>query len=162
MLRVFTGGKQGEKQAIDQLIEERLMLQEAKRRNVDVTDAELDAEIDNRARSAKLTGPQFMQALRQAGVDSEDLQGVSARQPRVAGGRAGALSRNHRGYRTGRHCRADWHAPRTPCREEQTVFEYRLQPIIFIVPAGAGAGAEATRRSEANAFRRPFRVAIRA
>ena len=42
---LFTRGQQGEKQAIEQLIEERLMLQEAKRRNVDVSDAEVDAGV---------------------------------------------------------------------------------------------------------------------
>ena len=44
MLRVFTAGKAGEKQAIDQLIDEKLMLQEAARRNIDVSDEEVDQE----------------------------------------------------------------------------------------------------------------------
>ena len=35
LARLHASGKQGEKQAIDQLIEERLMLQEAKRRSVE-------------------------------------------------------------------------------------------------------------------------------
>ena len=52
MLRTFTRGQQGEKEALEQLIEERLMLQEAKRRNVDFSDAEVDAEFAKRARAA--------------------------------------------------------------------------------------------------------------
>ena len=108
MLRVFTGGKQGEKQAIDQLIEERLMMQEAKRRNVDVTEAELEGEIGNRARAAKLTGPQFVAGAASGRRRSSDLQGFSARQHGMAGGCAGALSSDHQGHRTGRHCSFDW------------------------------------------------------
>ena len=41
-------------------------------------------------------------------------------------------------------------------RKSQTVSEYMLQPIIFVVPAGAGAGVEAQQRNEASAFRGGF------
>jgi peptidyl-prolyl cis-trans isomerase SurA len=40
--------------------------------------------------------------------------------------------------------------------EQATAFEYRLQPILFIVPAGSTGNAEAQRRSEAIAFRGAF------
>jgi len=156
MLRVFTGGKQGEKQAVDQLIEERLMLQEAKRRNVDVTDAELDEEVNNRARAAKLTGAQFTQALRQAGVDPQtfkDFLRANLAWQEVVRARFRATikvtEQDVTAALTGQ-------APADPAAEAQTVFEYRLQQIIFIVPAGAGAGAETARRNEANAFREAF------
>lgn len=156
MLRVFTGGKQGEKQAIDQLIEERLMLQEAKRRNVDVTEAELDEELNNRARAAKLTGAQFTQALRQAGVDPQtfkDFLRANLAWQEVVRARFRATikvtEQDVTAALTGQ-------APADPAAEEQTVFEYKLQQIIFIVPAGAGAGAETARRNEANAFRQAF------
>jgi peptidyl-prolyl cis-trans isomerase SurA len=45
---------------------------------------------------------------------------------------------------------------REPTAEEATAFEYRLQPILFVLPAGASASAEAQRRNEANAFREAF------
>ena len=156
MLRVFTGGKQGEKQAIDQLIEERLMLQEAKRRNVEVTDAELDAEIANRARGAKLTGPQFLQALRQAGIDPETfkqfLRANVAWQEIVRARFRATINITEQDVTAALTERP----PEESTAEEPTVFEYRLQPIIFVVPAGAGAAAETARRNEANAFRQGF------
>jgi len=155
MLRVFTGGQQGEKQAIDQLIEEHLMLQEAKRRNVDVTDEEVEAELANRARSAKLNATQFTQALRQAGVDPQTFKeflraNIAWREVVRARFRAtvdvteqdvtAALSE------------------REPAAGEEvtTAFEYMLQQIVFIVPAGSGAGVEAQRKNEASAFRSAF------
>jgi peptidyl-prolyl cis-trans isomerase SurA len=156
MLRVFTAGKQGEKQAVDQLIEERLMLQEAKRRNVDVTDAELDAEIANRARAAQMTGPQFLQALRQAGVDPETfkdfLRANIAWQEIVRARFRATINITEQDVTAALTERP----PEEPTAEEPTVFEYRLQPIIFVVPAGAGAAAETARRTEANAFRQGF------
>ena len=156
MLRVFTGGKQGEKQAIDQLIEERLMLQEAKRRNVEVTDEELDAEIANRARGAKLTAPQFLQALRQAGIDPETfkdfLRANIAWQEIVRARFRATINITEQDVTAALTERP----PEDPTTEEPTVFEYRLQPIIFVVPAGAGADAETARRNEANAFRQGF------
>ena len=156
MLRVFTGGKQGEKQAIDQLIEERLMLQEAKRRNVEVGDAELEAEIGNRARSAKLTATQFLQALRQAGVDPETfkdfLRANLAWQQVVRARFRATINVTEQDVTAALTSRE----PADPAAEEQTVFEYRLQPIIFVMPSGANAATETARRREANAFRESF------
>src|SRR4051812_23804148 len=54
MMSVFTNGKQGEQAAVDQLIDERLMLQEAKRRNIKIEDSEVNDELSNRAKGAKL------------------------------------------------------------------------------------------------------------
>jgi peptidyl-prolyl cis-trans isomerase SurA len=157
MLRIFTGGKQGEKQAADQLIEERLMLQEAKRRNVEVTDAELDVEIGNRARAAKLTGPQFIQALRQAGVDPEtfkDFVRANMAWQQVVRARFRATIKVTEQDIT---AALTAQTPADPAvAEDQTVFEYRLQPIIFVMPADAGAAVENARRNEASAFREGF------
>ena len=155
MLAVFTQGKQGEQAAIDQLIEERLMLQEAKHRSVEVSDAEVDDELANRARAAKMTAEQFTQAMRQVGIDVKtfkDFLRANVAWQRVVRARfratveitdqdvAAALSR------------------REPAEgeQQQTVFEYRIQQILFVIPEGAGSGIEAKRRSEANAFRGAF------
>jgi peptidyl-prolyl cis-trans isomerase SurA len=159
MLRVFTGGKQGEKQAADQLIEERLMLQEAKRRSVEITDEALDAELGNRARAAKLTGPQFLQALRQAGINAETFKAflrANLAWREVVRARFRATINVTDQDVTAALTSQPPADPAAPAGEEQTVFEYRLQPIIFILPAGASAATETTRRKEATAFRAAF------
>ena len=61
MLRVFSRGAQGEQQAVEQLIDERLMLQEAKRLKIVVSDAEVDRELADRADREEL-GPGLLVA----------------------------------------------------------------------------------------------------
>ena len=153
MLRVFTGGQQGEKQAIDQLIEEHLMLQEAKRRNVEITDEEVDAELAKRARAAKLNAEQFTQALRQAGVDPNTFRGFL--RANMAWGEVVRARFRATVEVTEQDVTAAL-SERAPAEEETTAFEYMLQQIVFIVPAGSGTGVEAQRKKDANAFRSAF------
>ena len=74
MLRVFSRGTQGDKEAVEQLIDERLMLQEAARLRMVVSDAEVDEEFADRAKKAGTTPEVFGQAMRQAGVDPETFR----------------------------------------------------------------------------------------
>src|SRR5262249_18703194 len=74
MMTIFSHGKEGEKQAVDELIDEVLMTQEAKRRNVVISDEEVDGELAARARAAKLTADQFTQAMRQAGISPQTFK----------------------------------------------------------------------------------------
>lgn len=151
MLSLFTRGQQGEKQAIDQLIEERLMMQEAKRRNVDITDAEVDGELAKRARAANLNPEQFSQALRQAGIDPKtfkDFLRANAAWAEIVRARFRATVDI-----TDQDVAAALVGREVSPEAQQTAVEYRLQQILFVVPQGAG---EAPQRAEANAFRSAF------
>jgi peptidyl-prolyl cis-trans isomerase SurA len=163
MLRVFSKGKQGEKDAIEQLIDEKLMLQEAVKRKMTVSDADVDQEIKSRAEQLHMTAEQFNVAIRHAGFDPSTFknflranlswtQMVRARfhatvkvtdQDVTA-----ALAR-----RTAPKPGDDASKPAAP----PTAFEYRLQQILFVVPAGAKAGLEAQRKTQAAAFRSRFK-----
>ncbi len=155
MISVFTRGQQGEKQAIDQLIEERLMLQEAKRRNVTVSDADVDAELSNRARGAKLTGDQFLAALRQAGVSAQtfkDFLRSNLAWSQIVRARFRATVNV-----TDQDVTSALTSREAPAEEDKTAVEYKVQPILFVIPTGAAAAAETQRRAEANAFRAAFK-----
>lgn len=154
MMSVFTRGRDGEKQAIDQLIEEQLMLQEAKRRNIDVSDEEIGEELAKRARAANLTPERFTEALRQVGVNPQtfkDFLRANVAWSRVVRARFRATVNV-----TDQDVAAALTAREVPAAEQQTAMEYRLQPILFVMPADAAGGLEAKRRSEANAFRTAF------
>jgi peptidyl-prolyl cis-trans isomerase SurA len=151
MLRVFTGGRQGEQAAIEQLIDEKLMLQEAERRRVSVSDEQVDAEFANRARSAKLSASQFAQAMRQAGFDPQTFKNflrANMAWGQIVSSRFRATvditDQDVARALTGRDTSTD---------EQQTATEYLLQQIIFVVSSSASA---AQQRRQAEAFRRNF------
>jgi peptidyl-prolyl cis-trans isomerase SurA len=154
MLRTFTSGREGERAAIEQLIDERLMMQEAERRNVQVSDEEVEQEFADRARGANLTPAQFSQALRQAGFEPDTfndfLRARIAWQQIVQARFRATVDISEQDVAAALTGRED-----TGTEERAT--EYMLQPIIFVIPAGAGASVQAQRRNEANAFRNEFR-----
>jgi peptidyl-prolyl cis-trans isomerase SurA len=150
MLQLFTRGREGEKEAVEQLIDERLMMQEAARRNVAITDEQVEQEFSERANQSKLTAAQFSQALRQSGVDPKTF--TSFLRANMAWGEIVRA----RFRATVEVSEQDVTAALTGenAADESTVYEYILQQILFIVPAGSGTEAE--RRSQANAFRSNF------
>ncbi len=153
MIRVFTRGKAGEKQAIDQLIDEKLMLQEAARRHISVSDQDVEQEIANRGRTAHMTEVQFDQALRQAGLDPnsyrEFLHANMAWQMTVRARFRATVNITDQDV-------AAALGANNAAGTEEAVTEYMLQPILFIVPAGASSATANRRLAEANAFRRSF------
>jgi peptidyl-prolyl cis-trans isomerase SurA len=155
MLRVFTGGKAGEKEAIDQLIDEKLMLTEAKARNIEVSDAELDQEVARRAESAKMSVTQFGQALRQAGIELETFKQflrANMAWSEVVRARFRATVNI-----TDQDITAALGARTEAGTAEQAAVEYMVQPIFFMVPEGASNAVANESLSQANAFREGFR-----
>jgi peptidyl-prolyl cis-trans isomerase SurA len=153
MIQTFSRGQQGEKAAIEQLIDEKLMLQEASRHRVEVSDAEVEAEFAGRARSAKLSAAQFQQAMRQAGFDPQtfrDFLRANMAWSQIVRARFRATvnitDQDVAAALTGRETTG----------EERTAAEYLIQPIIFVLPQNAGAGAVEQQRREAAAFRSAF------
>jgi peptidyl-prolyl cis-trans isomerase SurA len=153
MLRLFSRGQQGEKDAIEQLIDERLMLEEAKRRNVSVTDAEVDQEFARRASSARLSADQFAQAFRQAGVDPQTFRDFL--RSNIAWGEI-VRARFRATVKVSELDVAAALAGKEGAEEKVVAHEYMLQQILFVVPENGGAGLEGQQRREAEAFRGGF------
>jgi peptidyl-prolyl cis-trans isomerase SurA len=154
MIRLFTQGTLGEKAAIEQLITETLMLQEAERQRVTVTEAEVDAELAVRASSANMTAAQFQQAMQESGINLRTFRAflrANLAWARIVRGRFRATVNitefDVAAALTGRQSPVN----------EQAATEYLLQKIVFVVPAGAGESVWAQQRREAAAFRAAFR-----
>lgn len=62
------------KDALEELIEERLKLQEAQRLNVSIDDAQVDDIVKNIAQRNKMTPEQFAQHLKRTGADIESMK----------------------------------------------------------------------------------------
>lgn len=154
MLKAFTRGQQGESAAIEQLIDEKLMLQEATTRGVKISDEDVERQFLSRASDAKLSSAQFSQAMRQVGFDPDTFRRflrANMAWQRVVQARFRATvnitDQDVTAALTGRNDLAD---------KQETIWEYKIQQILFIVPSGAGANVEAQRRAAANAFRQAF------
>ena len=154
MLRIFSRGQQGEKEAIEQLIDERLQLQEAKRRGMTVSDEKVDEAFAERAKGAKLSPEQFSQAMRQAGFGPETFRdflraNIAWREIVRARFRATVkvTEQDLTAALTGKEISGD----------QPRAYEYMLQQILFLVPEGSAAGVETQRRKQAESFRGGFK-----
>ena len=154
MLKAFTRGQQGEKQATDQLIEEALMMQEAARRGIKVSDEEIGQEFAKRATQTGMTPSQFEQAMRQTGIDPRTFKDFLRAN---MAWREIVRTRFRATVNVTEQDVAAALGERDVAGVDKAVSEYMLQQIVFVVPAGAGAGIEAERKNEANAFRSGFR-----
>ncbi len=155
MLRLFTGGKEGEKQAIDQLIDEKLMLQEAARRHVDVTDADVDQELASRASNTKMTASEFTQALRRSGLDPSSFRQFL--RANIAWGQIVRARFRATVSITDQDVTAALNAEHgNSGSQQQAAIEYMVQPIVFIVPSGSSGAVVNERLNAANAFRAKF------
>jgi peptidyl-prolyl cis-trans isomerase SurA len=153
MLRVFSQGKQGEKQALEQLIDEKLMVEEAARRNVTVSDAEVEQEFAQRAQGAKMSPERFSAALRQVGVDPQTFKDY------IRANMAWGEIVRRRFRATVEVSEVDVAAAigsKEGGGEQTQSTEYMLQQILFVVPE-KGKNLEGQRLGEAKAFRGGFK-----
>lgn len=75
LLTLSAGGRAASRtQAVDELIDERLKLQEARRQNVTIPDSQVEQAITNIAQRTRLTVDQFSRALGQRGVQLNTLR----------------------------------------------------------------------------------------
>lgn len=153
-LQLTTQGRAGEKQAIDELIDERLKEQEARRRNVSIPVSAIEEAFAGMASRAKLAPAQLEQALLQEGVNPETLKS------RIRAELAWAEVVRARFRATVRVTEQDV-ANALAGRQEapqrsSSLQQYDVQPIIFVVPDDASRALIAQRKREADAFRSRF------
>lgn len=155
LLNLTTGGKAGRQQAVEELINDRLKLQEAKRRNINVADTEVQRAFATIAERAKLSPANLEKALRQSGVDPATLK--ARIRAEIAWGEV-VRSRFRASVSVSEREVADALAKKTGTSQaaQQAVFSFELQPAISIVPAKATKAQEAQALNQANAYRSRF------
>lgn len=138
--------------ALDELIEERLKLQEGKRLNIVVPQEEVDRQFASIAERNKMTLPQFMAQLKSQGIDGE---GMKTRM------RVGLVWRDvirkrfgHQISVTGRE--VDRLIESSATTGEAQV-ELQLHRITLSIPGRIDQRAMAARLAEAESLRRKFR-----
>jgi peptidyl-prolyl cis-trans isomerase SurA len=150
LIQLSTHKAPARQQVIEELINDRLKVREAKKLGLEVTAAEVDAAFATMAGRMRRTAEQFTQALGQSGVNANTLKAkIKADvtwQQLVRGRFPGAFQIAEKDILTAMESKAD----------DTVGYDYTLRPILFLVPAGSPETFVEGRRREAEALRGRF------
>jgi peptidyl-prolyl cis-trans isomerase SurA len=139
-------------EVIDDLIDDKLKVQFGRRYKIEIPDADVDAQFADMGHRMHMTSEQLTQALAQGGVDSSTLKAKirsdTVWQNIVRGKYQGDLQIREKDVLAA--LQSD-----KPDEKNQVGYEYRLRPILFLVPHGAAQVTEA-RQKDAEALRGRF------
>ncbi len=153
MLNLFRQ-KSGDKLALDQLIDEAIAEQVAKRAKIGPTDAQVNERVAGIAKQVKLPMPQFEKALNQQGVQVDTLRKFFRGQmtwAAVIRAKAASLKPDV----SESDIQAEM-AKQGVSSETAMIKEFKLQQIVFVIPKGSPPGMVGKRTGEAEAFRKRF------
>lgn len=149
-LNFLTTRKQSPRQEIlDELINDKVKIKEAKRFGVDPSASDMDQAFAGMAQRMRLTTDQLAKSLESQGVRPETLK-ARLKSEMVWGSLV--RGRFKESLQVGEKDVADA-AKETGESTQVDAFEYRLQPIVLIVPRGSAQGAIDQRRKEAETLR---------
>jgi peptidyl-prolyl cis-trans isomerase SurA len=143
---------QSRQELIEELIDDKLKAQVAKRYKIDLTDKDVDAQYESRAKVMHITPEQLTQMLAQSGIDSKTFK-------------AKLLADLSWQYIIRGKFQQDFNISETSINEQtekekkgasgEVGYDYTLRPILFLVPRGNAASQDA-RRKDAEALRGRF------
>src|SRR5216684_768765 len=150
LIQLSTHKAPARQEVIEELINDRLKVREAKKFGLEVTAAEVDAAFATMAGRMRRTPEQFTQALTQSGVNANTLKAkIKADvtwQQLVRGRYPAAFQIAEKDILTAMESKAD----------DTVGYDYTLRPILFIVPPGSPETFVDGRRREAEALRGRF------
>ncbi len=140
-------------EALEELIDDKLKLSIAKRYTINITDREVDATFASIASRSGASPQQFEQMLSQAGLTGAafkaKLRSDIAWQSIVRGKFQSSLQVGERDVVAALESK-------TADQKSEVSIEYRLRPILFVVPRGSPQSAVEARLREAEGFRSRF------
>lgn len=139
-------------EVLDELIDEKLKLQIAKRYKLEITETEVNAAFNNIATRSRSTAQQFAQALTHSGVSVEALKNKLKADIAWQQIIRGKFQSN---FQIGEK---DVLAALDPAKKDDNAgaFDYTLRPVLLIVPRGSPETVFAARRREAEGLRTQF------
>jgi peptidyl-prolyl cis-trans isomerase SurA len=139
-------------EVIEELIDDKLKIQVAKRYKIDVTDADVESSFSDMAHRMHVTPDQLTQNLAQSGIDAKTLKArVRADlswQYIIRGKFQSSLQVSEKSV-------LDQIATDKKAEGGEVGYDYTLRPILFVVPR-ADAALQESRRKDAEALRSRF------
>lgn len=148
-IALLTDGRRLSQQAaLQELIDDRVKLLQARKVGYRVTEEGVDAEYSRIARGGGRTNAQFEAALRQAGIEP------SALRDKIRADLAWQVILRDQARKGSDVSSAELEAAvQQEMKKQRTITDYQLQSVIFVVPRGANPGE---RERAANAARGRF------
>jgi peptidyl-prolyl cis-trans isomerase SurA len=141
-------------EVLDELINEKLEIREAKKWGIDPTDSDVDSAFTSMAQRAQQTSDQFIQSMSKAGVTPQTLRARLRAQiawpPLVRGRFQSTLEIYDQDI-------LQEMLNKKSDDENAASYDYTLRPILFVVPPGSPATAFEDRKREAEGLRNRFR-----
>jgi peptidyl-prolyl cis-trans isomerase SurA len=145
---------QTRQEALDELIDEKLKLQVARKYVIDIKDKDVDGAFDGIARRAGTTSEKFAESLTHAGIDVPKLKGRIkadiAWTSIIRGKFQSTLQVGEKDVIDAMQARKKDDKP------EAVTNQYKLRMILFIVPRGSPPSGFEARAKEAEALRARF------
>lgn len=136
-------------QVIDQLIDEKVKVKEAKRFGVDPTASDVDQSYAEMAQRMRISGEQLTKSLESQGIRPESLKSRLKAEmvwsSLVRGRYKESLQISEKDINDLAKGEGD--------SGQVEAFEYKMQPIVLLVPRGSPPAAIETRKKEAEALR---------
>jgi peptidyl-prolyl cis-trans isomerase SurA len=153
LLQVSTHKTPTRQEVLDELIDERLKLQTAKRYKLEVTDSEVDGSFNNIATRAGTTAEKFAQALTGQGLS---VDAVKTRIRADIGWSQIVRGKFQSNFQIRERDILD--TLQSGKKEDQPAvgYEYTLRPILLIIPRGSAEDVIAARNREAEGLRNRF------
>jgi peptidyl-prolyl cis-trans isomerase SurA len=136
-------------EVINELIDEKVKIKEAKKFGVDPTSADIDQSFGSMASRMRITPDQLTKSLESQGIRSDTLKSRLKADMVWTSLVRGRFKESLQVGEKDVNAAAQEGAEKT----EAEAFEYQMQPIILIVPRDAGAAATEARKKEAEALR---------
>jgi peptidyl-prolyl cis-trans isomerase SurA len=136
------------KAVLEELIDEAIMMQEAKRLNIDISDAQVDQAFLNVARNIKVSSENLTKILAQNGVNIDTLR--SRLRSALAWNEVTTIAVMPRIQISD----VELEQQATAKMDASMSFDYILKEVLFVMPGGKGNASKRT--GEANQFRKSF------
>jgi peptidyl-prolyl cis-trans isomerase SurA len=137
-------------QVVDELIDEKVKIKEAKKFGVDPTASDIDQSYNAMSSRMRITPEQLTKSLESQGIRPETLKS-RIRADMVWGSLV--RGRYKESLQVGEKDVAAAVEVKGDEKQEAESFEYKMQPIVLIVPRGSAPAAIESRRKEAEALR---------
>ncbi len=146
------GGDRSAK-ALEELAEEKIKMQEAKRRRVVASDSEVNTSFASFAKSNRMSAAQMSNILTRSGVTTDHFKEFIRAQ--ISWNRT--VGSKFRAETTGKSTQESLSALRENGGRKPETNEYLLEQVIFVLPqAKRNAATLKQRKAEASAFRQQF------